>query len=165
MFMGLFACGEWQGVSLSAHATSIPVNRLRLSLCLPILLLSMLLPSKLYLRTKTTSISPRYFVDKLPMFFAARGIPSVVTSFSYVEPQEENLSAFVTHLQSYLPLFRKLEQFGHLFISASDALSRKATEIFGVLIKGPLQQPAVWELTRRVVKQHPFLHRTAVKEG
>ena len=117
-------------------------------MCLPILLLSMLLPTKLYLGNKTTSISPRYFVDKFPMFFPARGIPSVVTSFSYVEPQEENLSAFVTHLQSYLPLFRKLEQFGLLFISASDALSRKATEIFGALVKGPLEQPAVRELTR-----------------
>ena len=28
MFMGLFACGEWQGVSLSAHATSIPAASL-----------------------------------------------------------------------------------------------------------------------------------------
>ncbi|MGB6875573.1 MAG: hypothetical protein WBD87_06020 [Candidatus Acidiferrales bacterium] len=105
------------------------------------------LPTKLYLGTKTSSITPRYFVDKFPMFFPARGIPSVVT-FSYVEPQAENLSAFVTHLQSYLPLFRKLEQFGFLFISASDTLSTKATEIFGALVKGPLEQPAALELTR-----------------
>lgn len=106
-----------------------------------------LLPTKLYLGTKTTSITPRYFVDKFPMFLPACGTPSVVT-FSYVEPQAENLSAFVTHLQSYLPLFRKLERFGLLFISANDALSRKATEIFGALVKGPLEQPAALELTR-----------------
>lgn len=106
-----------------------------------------LLPTKLYLGTKTTSITPRYFVDKFPMFLPARGVPSVVT-FSYVEPQAENLSAFVTHLQSYLPLFRKLERFGFLFISASDALSRKATEIFASLVKSPLERPSSLELTR-----------------
>lgn len=106
-----------------------------------------LLPTKLYLGTKTTSITPRYFVDKFPMFLPACGTPSVVT-FSYVEPQAENLSAFVTHLQSYLPLFRKLERFGFLFISASDALSRKATEIFTSLVKDPLEQPSSLELTR-----------------
>ena len=38
-----------------------------------------LLPTKLYLGRKTTSITPRYFVDKFPMFFPARSIPSVVT--------------------------------------------------------------------------------------
>lgn len=106
-----------------------------------------LLPTKLYLGTKTTSITPRYFVDKFPMFLPARGTPSVVT-FSYVEPQAENLSAFVTHLQAYLPLFRKLERFGFLFISASDSLSRKATEIFASLVKDPLEQPAALEVTR-----------------
>jgi len=106
-----------------------------------------LLPTKLYLGTKTTAITPRYFVDKFPMFLPVCGTPSVVT-FSYVEPQAENLSAFVTHLQSYLPLFRKLERFGFLFISASDALSRKATEIFSALVKAPLEQPAALEVTR-----------------
>lgn len=106
-----------------------------------------LLPTRLYLGTKTTSITPRYFVDKFPMFLPARGTPSVVT-FSYVEPQAENLSAFVTHLQSYLPLFRRLERFGFLFISASEALSRKAAEIFTSLVQGPLEQPAALELTR-----------------
>lgn len=106
-----------------------------------------LLPTKLYLGTKTTSITPRYFVDKFPMFLPAPGTPPVV-AFSYVEPQADNLSAFVTHLQSHLPLFRKLQRFDFLFISASDALPRKATEIFASLVKSPLEQPAAVELTR-----------------
>lgn len=54
----------------------------------------------------------------------------------------------MTHLQSYLPLFRKLEQLGFLFISAATRSRGKATEVFGALVKGPLEQPAALELTR-----------------
>jgi hypothetical protein len=105
------------------------------------------LPTKLYLGTKTTSITPRYFVDKFPMFLPFPRIPAVVT-FSYVEPEAENLAAFMTHLQTYLPLFRRLERFGFVFISGNDTLARKATEVFTTLVKAPSEQPTADELTR-----------------
>lgn len=105
------------------------------------------LPTKLYLGTKTTSITPRYFVDKFPMFLSFTCSPAVVT-FSYVEPGAENLSAFVTHLQAYLPLFRRLEQFRFVFISGSDTLAGKAAELFTTLVTAPSERPTAIELTR-----------------
>ena len=106
-----------------------------------------ILPHKRYSGAIKGQFTDRYFVDKFPMFLPVGATPPVAT-FSYVEPQAENLSAFVNHLQTYSPLFRGLEKFGFLFISSSDALARKAREIFSALVKGPLEQPSAMELMR-----------------
>ena len=105
------------------------------------------LPAKLYLGQKSPSITSRYFVDKFPMFLSPSSTPSVVT-FTYVEPEAENLTAFMTHLQAYLPVFRKLTRFGFLFISPCAALFPKACEIFSSLVKRPLELPTGEEITR-----------------
>ena len=105
------------------------------------------LPAKLYLGQKSPSITSRYFVDKFPMFLPARGTPAVVT-FTYVESEAENLAGFMTHLQNYLPLFRKLKQFAFLFISPYGELFPKARGIFTSLVKNPLELPTATELLR-----------------
>jgi hypothetical protein len=105
------------------------------------------LPTKLYLGTQNPSVTPRYFVDKFPMFLPTITGSPVVT-FTYVAPEAENLIAFMTHLQTYLPLFRSLKQFGFLFISPCEPLFPKARAIFSSVVKGPLELPSVAEITR-----------------
>ena len=105
------------------------------------------LPTKLYLGTQNPSITPRYFVDKFPMFlFTITGAP--VVTFTYIAPEAENLVAFVTHLQNYLPLFRRIKQFRFLFVSPCEALFPKARAIFASAVKGPLELPSVGEISR-----------------
>jgi hypothetical protein len=105
------------------------------------------LPTKLYLGTQNPSVTPRYFVDKFPMFLPTISGSPIVT-FTYVAPEAENLVAFVTHLQNYLPLFRSLKHFRFLFISPCEPLFPKARAIFSSLVKGPLEVPSVAEITR-----------------
>ena len=105
------------------------------------------LPTKLYLGTQNPSVTPRYFVDKFPMFLPTISGSPIVT-FTYVAPEAENLVAFVTHLQNYLPLFRSLKQFRFLFVSPCEPLFQKARAIFSSVVKGPLEVPSVTEITR-----------------
>jgi hypothetical protein len=105
------------------------------------------LPAKLYLGTRNPSITSRYFVDKFPMFLhSITGSP--VVTFTYIAPEAENLVAFVTHLQTYLPLFRGLKEFNFVFISPCEPLFPKARAIFSSLVKGPLETPPAAEITR-----------------
>jgi len=103
------------------------------------------LPAKLYLGTTNPSITTRYFVDKFPMFLPTITRAPVVT-FTYIAPEAENLVAFVTHLQNYLPLFRGLKQFNFLFISPCEPLFPKARAIFSSLVRGPLETPSAPEI-------------------
>jgi hypothetical protein len=105
------------------------------------------LPTKLYLGTRNPSITPRYFVDKFPMFLPMITGSPVVT-FTYIAPEADNFTAFVTHLQTYLPLFRSLKQFNFLFISPCEPLFPKARTIFLALVKGPLETPPAAEIAR-----------------
>ena len=105
------------------------------------------LPTKLYLGTQNPSVTPRYFVDKFPMFLPTISGSPIVT-FTYVAPEAENLVAFVTHLQNYLPLFRSLKQFRFLFVSPCEPLFPKARSIFSSVVKGPLEVPSVGDITR-----------------
>lgn len=105
------------------------------------------LPTKLYLGTQNPSVTARYFVDKFPMFLPAITGSPVVT-FTYIAPEAENLVAFVTHLQNYMPLFRGLKQFRFLFVSPCEPLFPKARAIFSSVVKGPLEVPSVAEITK-----------------
>jgi hypothetical protein len=105
------------------------------------------LPAKLYLGARTPSITSRYFVDKFPMFLPAITGSTVVT-FTYIAPEAENLVAFVTHLQNYMPLLRSLKQFTFLFLSPCEPLFPKARAIFSSLVRGPLETPSASEIAR-----------------
>src|SRR5260370_2167787 len=63
------------------------------------------LPVKQYRARKSAEITPRYFVDRVPMFVDRLSSPPVV-SFTYVDAGAVTLQAFRTHLRSYLGLFR-----------------------------------------------------------
>lgn len=105
------------------------------------------LPTKLYLGTKNPSVTPRYFVDKFPMFLPVIGGSPLVT-FTYIAPEADNLVAFVTHLQNYLPLFRSLKRFRFLFISSCEPLFSQARAIFSSVVKAPLELPSAGEISR-----------------
>ena len=105
------------------------------------------LPTKLYLGTQNPSVTPRYFVDKFPMFLPTITGSPVVT-FTYIAPEAENLVAFVTHLQNYLPLFRSLRQFRFLFVSPCEPLFPKARAIFTAVVRRPLEAPSVADISR-----------------
>ena len=105
------------------------------------------LPIKLYLGTRSPSVTSRYFVDKFPMFLPSATDSPAIT-FTYIAPEVENLTGFVTHLQTYLPLFRSLKQFNFLFISPCGPLFPKASAIFLSLVKRPLEMPSAMEIVR-----------------
>ena len=105
------------------------------------------LPIKLYLGTRSPSVTSRYFVDKFPMFLPSATDSPAIT-FTYIAPEVENLTGFVTHLQTYLPLFRSLKQFNFLFISPCEPFFPKARAIFLSLVKGPLEMPSAAEISR-----------------
>lgn len=103
------------------------------------------LPAKLYLGMRSPSITTRYFVDKFPMYLNA-GSP--IITFTYISAGDEQLTAFLTHLQNYLPLFRSLQQLNFLFLSPCEPLFTKARALFSSLVKGPLEAPIAQEITR-----------------
>lgn len=105
------------------------------------------LPTKLYLGTRSHSVTSRYFVDKFPMFLPSTTNSPVIT-FTYIAPEVENLTGFVTHLQTYMPLFRSLKQFNFFFISPCESLFPKASAIFLSLVKRPLETPSAMEIIR-----------------
>ena len=105
------------------------------------------LPAKLYLGMKNHAITTRYFVDKFPMFLAPTTDSTIIT-FTYISSGTERLTAFLTHLHQYLPLFRSLQQFNFLFLSPCEPLFPKALALFSSLVKGPLEAPIAHEITR-----------------
>jgi hypothetical protein len=94
------------------------------------------LPARLYLSSKSSDTSVRYFVDKFPMFLVP---PSPVVTFTYIHEGAAAFADFVRHLESYLPLFRQLAEFRLVYVSRTDSHFGKAAEIFSSLVKIPLE--------------------------
>ncbi len=103
------------------------------------------LPAKLYVGTKTSRTSVRYFVDKFPMFFVP---PSPVVTFTYIHDGGAAFTDFIRHLDSYLPLFRELSEFRLVYASRTDSHFGKATEIFDSLVKIPLESDIAEDVLR-----------------
>jgi len=103
------------------------------------------LPSRLYVRSKGSRTSVRYFVDKFPMFLVP---PSPVVTFTYVHDGATALADFVHHLQTYLPLFRELSDFRFVYASRGDLHFPKVTEIFRSLVQLPLESDIGGDLLR-----------------
>src|SRR5713101_3166805 len=78
------------------------------------------LPARLYIGSKTSQPTVRYFVDKFPMFVASDP-PSPVVTFTYLHGSEASLREFVHHLEAYLPLFRQLSTFRFLYLARVDS--------------------------------------------
>ena len=121
-------------------------------------------PARLYLGRKTSRSSVRYFVDKFPMFLDSA---SPVVTFTYVHEGAPGFSDFVRHLETYLPLFRQLCEFGMLYVSRTEVHFARATQIFDSLVKIPLESDIAEDLLRyfRVRKLWDEKRYAAVSEA
>ena len=87
------------------------------------------LPVKLYRARRSADITPRYFVDRFPMFVDRRSAPPLVT-FTYVEAEAISLEAFSTHLRAYLRLFHALPKLQFIYLAPTPRLFQAAESEF-----------------------------------
>ena len=107
------------------------------------------LPSRIYLGSAQAKPTQRYFVDKFPMYVVERSsLLPPVTTFTYVHAGTSTLLDFTHHLETYLPLFRQLSQFGFIYASRTDACFERATGVFRSLVKIPLEDQIADQVLR-----------------
>jgi hypothetical protein len=125
------------------------------------------LPSKTYSGRYTETPTVRYFVDRSPMFFPAASSASRIVTFTYIQDAEANLTGFVHHLETYLPLFRELPEIRFLFLARNDAHFRKASELFRDVVTIPLQSNPSEDLLRyfSIRKAWDLAEYTSLTEG
>src|SRR5260370_10144440 len=90
-------------------------------------------PVKQYRARKSAEITPRYFVDRFPMFVDRLSSPPVV-SFTYVDAGAVTLEAFGTHLRSYLGLFQALPRLEFVYMAPTALLFQLAESEFHHLL-------------------------------
>jgi hypothetical protein len=98
------------------------------------------LPVKLYRARKSAEVTPRYFVDRFPMFLNRASAPAV-PMFTYVDSGAVTLDGFATHLRAYLGLFQALPRFEFLYIAPTTRLFQAAESEFRHLLYAQRQQP------------------------
>jgi hypothetical protein len=86
-------------------------------------------PVKHYRARKSAEVTPRYFVDRFPMFVDRLSSPPVVT-FTYVDAGAVTLDGFVTHLSAYFGLFRKLPAIEFIYVAPTERLFQAAQSAF-----------------------------------
>lgn len=91
-------------------------------------------PVRQYRAKKSADVTPRYFVDRFPMF--VDGPPPCTVSFTYIDVGAMSLQAFATHLRAYLGLFRVLPKFAFTYVSTTDRLFAAAESEFHHLLYG-----------------------------
>jgi hypothetical protein len=87
------------------------------------------LPVKLYRARKSAEVTPRYFVDRFPMFLNGGSAPPAIT-FTYVDSGAVTLDGFATHLRAYLRLFQAVRRFEFLYIAPTTRLFQAAESEF-----------------------------------
>jgi len=97
------------------------------------------LPVKLYRARKSAEVTPRYFVDRFPMFLKRDPAPGVPT-FTYVDSGAVTLDGFATHLRAYLGLFQALRRFEFLYIAPTTRLFQAAESEFHHVLYGGREQ-------------------------
>ena len=93
------------------------------------------LPVKQYRARRSAEITPRYFVDRFPMFVDRLSSPPVPT-FTYVDAGAVTLEAFGTHLRAYLGLFQALPKFEFIYIAPTARLFHTAESEFNHFVYG-----------------------------
>jgi len=83
------------------------------------------LPVKLYRARKSAEVTPRYFVDRFPLF-----LDGTTLTFTYVDAEAVALDAFHTHLRSYLGLFDVLPAFEFIYLAPTARLFQAAQRAF-----------------------------------
>lgn len=58
-----------------------------------------------------------------------------VVTFTYIDPQHRKLDAYIAHLRTYRPLFRRLPSFQFAYVSSS-SFHNEAAELFSFLVEG-----------------------------
>jgi hypothetical protein len=74
------------------------------------------LPAKQYRARKSAEVTPRYFVDRFPIFLNRGSAAAPVPTFTYVDSGAVTVDGFATHLRAYLGLFQAF-QGSNFFIS------------------------------------------------
>jgi hypothetical protein len=106
------------------------------------------LPAKIYHGQRASQPTLRNFVDKLPMFLAGESLAPPVVTFTFIQGREASMTAFVHHLEAYLPLFRQLSEFRFLYLARVDSHFQIAREVFDSRVAIPLQSNAAGDLVR-----------------
>ena len=92
-----------------------------------------ILPVKLYRARRSADVTPRYFVDRFPMFLVAQ---TGRLTFTFIDPGAVTTNGFSTHLRTYLPLLRALPAFDFIFVSPTPRLFRTAESEFQRIVSG-----------------------------
>jgi hypothetical protein len=93
------------------------------------------LPVKQYRARRSAEVTPRYFVDRFPMFVDRQSSPPVVT-FTYVDAGAVTLEAFGTHLRAYLGLFQALPKIEFIYLAPTARLFQTAESEFHHVLYG-----------------------------
>ncbi|MGA7853901.1 MAG: hypothetical protein WCA15_11300, partial [Candidatus Acidiferrales bacterium] len=59
-----------------------------------------------------------------------------VVTFTYVDPEHQNLDRYIAHLRTYRPLFQQLPSFQFIYISTAVGLQQEAGQLFSFLVEG-----------------------------
>ena len=97
------------------------------------------LPVKLYRARKSAEVTPRYFVDRFPIFLNPGTAPPMLT-FTYVDSGAVTLDGFATHLRAYLGLFQAVRRFEFLYIAPTSRLFQAAESEFQHVVYGRREQ-------------------------
>ena len=97
------------------------------------------LPVKHYRARKSAEVTPRYFVDRFPMFVSPGSSTPIVT-FTYVDAGAVTLDGFGTHLRAYQRLLQALPRFEFIYIAPSARLFRAAESEFHHVLYKPREQ-------------------------
>ena len=93
------------------------------------------LPVKQYRARKSAEVTPRYFVDRFPMFVNPGSSTPIVT-FTYVDAGAVTLDGFGTHLRAYQRLLQALPRFEFIYIAPSARLFQAAESEFHHVLYG-----------------------------
>ena len=95
------------------------------------------LPVKLYRARKSAEVTPRYFVDRFPLFIDSG---SGALTFTYIDAGAVTLDGFVTHVRVYSPLFQALSAFHFVYVSPTQRLFQAAQSEFLRIVQGQPSQ-------------------------
>ena len=91
------------------------------------------LPVKLYRARRSAVVTPRYFVDRFPLFLNSS---TETLTFTYIDSGDVTLDGFRTHLRAYLALFQNLPAFDFIYLAPTDRLFRAAESVFQRMVCG-----------------------------
>jgi len=85
-----------------------------------------ILPVKRYRSNRSREVTPRYFVDRFPLFVSALGSSCPEVTFTYVDAGSLTVLGFKTHLLAYAAVLGAVPRFDFLFIAPTPRLFQSA---------------------------------------